>query len=190
MKKIITLVALLLFVHNVFSQAPQKMSYQAVIRNSSNVLVSNTTVGMRISILQGSVFGSAVYVETQTKTTNANGLVSLEIGSGTIVSGIFANINWSTGPYFIKTETDPNGGVNYSITGTTELMSVPYALFAANSTVGPTGPTGPTGPQGAQGIQGPTGPQGTFQNGVNPGDMYYWDGSTWILIPIGTHVKI
>ncbi len=151
MKKIITIVALLLLVHNVFSQAPQKMSYQAVIRNASNVLVSNTTVGMRISILQGSVFGSTVYVETQTKTTNANGLVSLEIGNGTVINGIFANINWGVGPYFIKTETDPSGGVNYSITGTTELMSVPYALFAANSTAGP------TGPQGAQGIQGPKG---------------------------------
>jgi hypothetical protein len=107
------------------------MSYQAVIRNSSNALITSTPVGMQISILQGSSNGTAVYVETQTPSTNANGLVSLEIGTGTIVTGTFAGINWAAGPYFIKTETDPTGGTAYTIAGTNELMSVPYALFSA-----------------------------------------------------------
>lgn len=168
MKKLFVYCALLVLTVPVLAQVPQKMSYQAVIRNASNALLPNTTVGMRISILQGSASGTAVYVETQAPTTNTNGLVSLEIGSGTVVTGTFASISWANGPYFIQTETDPAGGNNYTITGTQELMSVPYALYAANGgTQGPQGPagvqgpSGPTGPQGATGPQGPQGPMGS-----------------------------
>lgn len=132
MKKIITFLVILT-TSILSAQAPQKMSYQAVLRNTSNALISNTLVGMRISILQGSVTGDAVYVETQNPTTNGNGLVSLEIGGGSTVTGMFSTINWANGPFFIKTETDPTGGVNYSITGTTQLLSVPYALYAQSS---------------------------------------------------------
>lgn len=133
MKKIVNLCAAILLAAGVFAQSPNKMSYQAVIRNASNVLVANQSIGMRISILQTSPSGTSVYVETQSTTTNANGLVSVEIGGGTVVSGSFAGINWANGPYFIKTETDPNGGTNYTITGTSQLLSVPYALYAANA---------------------------------------------------------
>jgi len=136
MKKIYSILAGLLLTASVFAQAPQKMSYQAVIRNSSNALITSTPVGMKISILQGSPTGTAVYVETQTPSTNANGLVSLEIGTGTVVFGNFTTIDWAMGPYFIKTETDPTGGTAYTIAGTNELMSVPYALFSANAGVG------------------------------------------------------
>lgn len=122
------------FLQETFAQAPARMSYQAVIRNSSNALVSNHAVGIRISIIQGSIFGASVYVETHNTTSNANGLVSLEIGGGTVVTGNFESINWANGPYFIKTETDPAGGTSYSITGTTQLLSVPYALHAKNVT--------------------------------------------------------
>ena len=132
MKRIITICAAFLMAASVFAQAPQKMSYQAVIRNSSNALVTNQAVGMRISILQGSSTGTALYIETQTPTTNANGLASIEIGGGTVVSGNFSTIDWANGPYFVKTETDPTGGTNYSIMGTSQLMSVPYALFASS----------------------------------------------------------
>lgn len=135
-KKIYSIVAGLLLTTSVFAQAPQKMSYQAVIRNSSNALVTSTPVGMKISVLQGSASGTAVYVETQMPSTNANGLVSLEIGSGTPVTGTFVAINWATGPYFIKTETDPAGGTAYTIVGTNQLTSVPYALYSANASVG------------------------------------------------------
>jgi uncharacterized protein (TIGR02145 family) len=167
MKKLFVLLfALIGFSVRSFAQAPEKLSYQAVIRNAGNGLVSNQTVGMRISILQGSASGSVVYAETQQASTNASGLVTLEIGSGTVVSGSFAAINWTSGPYFIKTETDPEGGSNYSLTGTSQLLSVPYALYAktsGSSTPGPQGPAGPQGPTGAQGPQGPiglTGPAG------------------------------
>ena len=130
MRKIYTILLAILLSVNSSAQAPQKMSYQSVIRNSSNQLVTNHAVGMRISILQGSATGTAVYVETQTPTTNANGLVTIEIGGGTPVTGTFPGVDLSTGTYFIKTETDPEGGTIYTITGTSQILSVPYALYA------------------------------------------------------------
>ncbi|OFX58807.1 MAG: hypothetical protein A2046_05535 [Bacteroidetes bacterium GWA2_30_7] len=130
MKKLFTVLAAVILTASVFAQSPDKMSYQAVIRNLSNNLVTSTAVGMQISILQGSTSGTAVYVETQTPTTNANGLISIEIGAGTVQSGDFTTIDWANGPYFIKTETDIAGGTNYTITGTSQLLSVPYALHA------------------------------------------------------------
>ena len=110
----------------VWAQSPNSMSYQAVVRDASNALVTSQDVGVQISILQGSATGTAVYVETQTPESNANGLISLAIGNGTD----FATIDWSNGPFFIQTETDPTGGTNYTITGTSQLLSVPYALHA------------------------------------------------------------
>ncbi len=130
MKKIYTILVAVLITSTIWAQAPEKMSYQAVVRNSSSQLVTNTSVGMQISILQGSATGTAVYVETQTPTTNANGLITIEIGTGTVVSGDFSTINWANDIYFIKTETDPAGGTNYTITSTSQLLSVPYALHA------------------------------------------------------------
>jgi hypothetical protein len=127
MKRIFSSFSVLWVMWSVLAQAPELMSYQAVIRNSSGDLVTGSNVGVRISILQGSASGTAVYVETQSGTTNGNGLLSLKIGSGSS-SDNFEDINWSDGPYFIKTETDPNGGSNYSISGTTQMLSVPYAL--------------------------------------------------------------
>ena len=135
MKKQLKLAVTILFTFNfglsiLQAQSPEKMSYQAVVRDASNALVTNQTIGMQISILQTTATGTAVYVETQTPSTNANGLVSLEIGTGMVVSGTFATIDWANNTYFIKTETDPTGGTTYTITGTTQLMSVPYALHA------------------------------------------------------------
>ena len=162
MKKIYSIVTGILLTASVLAQAPQKMSYQAVIRNSSNALVTSKVVGMRISILKGSATATASpltdYVETQKPTTNANGLVSLEIGTGTAVTGTFATINWANGPYFIKTETDPTGGTNYTIVGTSELLSVPYALFSGNG----------------------------IQSGTAPGQMNYWNGSAWVTVSPGS----
>jgi hypothetical protein len=169
MKRIISITAALLITLCSWAQSPEKLSYQSVIRNAGNDLVVSTGVGMQISILQGSVSGAAVYVETQTPSTNINGLVSIEIGTGTVVSGAFNLIDWSTGPYFIKTETDPAGGTTYTITGTSQLMSVPYALYAKTSGngAGPAGADGNDGADGANGIDGAvgaTGPQGPQGN--------------------------
>ncbi len=132
-KSALTFAVTLISVISVISglaQSPEKLSYQAVVRDASDNLVTNQSVGMQISILQGSAGGTAVYVETQTPTTNTNGLVTIEIGSGTVVTGDFTTIDWTNGPYFIKTETDLAGGANYTITGTSQLLSVPYALHA------------------------------------------------------------
>ncbi len=133
MKKLYLVITVLILTVNIWAQAPQKMSYQTVIRDASNTLIASTTVGIRISVLQGSASGSAVFVETHAPTTNLNGLASMEIGTGTPVTGTMAGIDWSAGPYFIKTETDPSGGTSYSIIGSTELKSVPYALYADNA---------------------------------------------------------
>ncbi len=130
MKRIFISSLLILIVFNLRAQSPEKMSYQAVIRDANNTLVTNQMVGIQMSILQGSAMGTAVYVETQLPTSNVNGLVSLELGAGTIVSGSFGTIDWSNGPYFVQTETDPTGGTNYTITGTSQLLSVPYALHS------------------------------------------------------------
>jgi hypothetical protein len=121
-----------------FSQAPEKMSYQSVLRGTNNALVTNQNVRVKISLLQGNITGSAAYVEEHNTSTNANGLVSLSIGGGTLISGSFSGIDWANGPYFVKMEADPTGGTNYTISGTTQLLSVPYALHAktAESVVG------------------------------------------------------
>jgi uncharacterized protein (TIGR02145 family) len=112
------------------AQSPEKMSYQAIIRNGSNQLVINSNIGIQVSILQGSITGNGVYIERHFPLTNDNGLISIEIGGGTVVSGSFVSIDWANGPYFIKTETDLNGGSNYTIAGTSQLLSVPFALYA------------------------------------------------------------
>jgi hypothetical protein len=152
MKRIIIVYALLFFTACIFAQAPDKLSYQAVVRNANGELIKNGDVGIRVQILQGSEFGAAVYVETHSTTTNENGLATIEIGGGTIVTGTFATVDWENGPYYIKIETDPTGGNNYTITGTSQLLSVPFALYAKKG--------GTPGPQGLQGIQGPQGDKG------------------------------
>lgn len=133
----------------VVAQSPQKMSYQCVVRNAGNSLVANLPVGIRISILQGSSTGTSVYTETHLVNTNVNGLAAIEIGGGSAVSGTFSLISWANGPYFVKSETDPNGGTNYSIAAVNQLLSVPYALYAVTS--------GTAGSQNAWSLTGNTG---------------------------------
>ncbi|WP_298118418.1 tail fiber domain-containing protein [Flavobacterium sp.] len=133
MKNIITLLLFCFFTSIALAQAPNKMSFQSVVRDGSGNLVANSNVGIKISILQTSASGTVVFSESHTVLTNANGLATLEIGNGTNISGTIAGINWATGPYFLKVESDPTGGTSYTISGTSELLSVPYALYAANS---------------------------------------------------------
>lgn len=132
MKRLFAVLAVVLLSATMWAQnPPQKMSYQAVIRDADRKLVI-TQVGMRISILQGSETGTPSYVETQTPMPNANGLVSIEIGTGTTTDD-FSAINWANGPYYIKTEIDPDnsdGLTDYTIFGTSQILSVPYAMYA------------------------------------------------------------
>ena len=180
MKKIYTLVSAVLLSVSLWAQAPQKMSYQAVIRGANNTLVIEKTVGVRISILQGNETGSSVYSELHTPTTNSNGLASLSIGGGKNTTGDFAKIDWSKGPYFVKTETDVAGGTNYQLTAVSELMSVPYALYAANSQPGPKGDKGEPGNQGIQGQKGDT-PQIKVSVSLT-GDTLKFDNGNFVLI--------
>jgi len=133
MKKIIQLCFAILFVSVLNAQSPGKFNYQAVVRNAANQLVTGSPVGVRVAILKGSTTGSAVYLETHIPISNANGLVSMEVGGGTLVNGNFSTIDWSNGPYFIKSEFDPTGGTNYTISNTAQLLSVPYALHASTA---------------------------------------------------------
>jgi hypothetical protein len=130
MKKI-QLVLIVLISIVTFAQAPESMSYQAVVRDVNDALITNQIVGMQLSILKSG--GGDVYIETQTPMTNANGLVTLEIGTGTIQFGSFTDIPWDSASLDIKVETDLAGGTNYTITGQSQLVSVPYALYAKSS---------------------------------------------------------
>jgi hypothetical protein len=132
MKKLFTLIMVIFITLSAFSQSPEKMSYQCVVRNPSGVLITNQSVGIKISILQGTPSGTVIYSETYSPNpqTNANGLVTVEIGGGFPITGTFSSINWGSGVYFLKTETDPAGGTSYTITGTSQLLSVPYALYS------------------------------------------------------------
>ena len=129
MKKLYTLFVAVLLTAVTFGQSPEKMSYQAILRAADGTLVVEQLVGMQISILQGGANGTAVYTETQTPTTNTNGLVTLELGTGATADD-FSSIDWSNDTYFVKTETDLMGGTNFTLSGTSALLSVPYALYA------------------------------------------------------------
>jgi hypothetical protein len=161
---------LLLFISNTsLAQAPQRMSYQMVVRNNAGNLVTSSNVSARMSVLQGSATGIIVFQEDHSISTNANGLATLELGGGQLVAGSFSAINWALGPYFIKSEVDPTGGSNYSISHIAQLLSVPYALYAenaGNSVPGPQGPAGADGAPGPQGPQGEPGPQGPAGTGI------------------------
>ncbi|HLU86944.1 MAG TPA: hypothetical protein VKZ44_04250 [Taishania sp.] len=164
--KLSSFLGLLLFSGYLLSQAPQNFTYQSVIRDAANSLVVNNSVGTKISILQGTTNGNVVYSETHTASTNSNGLLSLVIGAGTVQSGSFSSVDWSNGPYYLKIETDINGGTNYTLTGTQQLVSVPYALYAETAGTALNGSVGPQGPQGPVGDTGPAGTTGQAANTV------------------------
>jgi hypothetical protein len=159
--------AILMFI-SLRAQVPQGLNYQAVARDSIGKLLSNHNLSVRISILNDSGTGAVLYSETHTATTNMFGLFSIIIGQGSPITGTFSAIDWAIGSKWQKTELDIHNNNNYILMGISQLMSVPYALFAATSgTPGPTGPsgliglTGPTGPVGVTGLVGATGPTGT-----------------------------
>lgn len=131
-KLILSFVAILSIAMTSFGQAPEGFKYQAVVRDASNAILSNQAVGVRLTIQQGSIGGTAVYTEEFSATTNAYGLVNLEIGTGTTTDD-FSAINWAMGPYFFETAIDATGGTSYTVMGTSQLMSVPYALYAKSA---------------------------------------------------------
>ena len=133
----ITLLSLSLFLtlscSKLMAQMPQGFKYQTVVRNSSGLAIANQNMSFRLSILAGSAQGTAVYVETQTEQTSPLGIASFMVGSGTAITGSFSLINWASGNFYLQIELDPSGGTNYALMGTSQLLSVPYALYAQSS---------------------------------------------------------
>ena len=164
---------------NIYGQVPQAFKYQVVVRDSSGNSVTSETVYFRISILKGVALDTVVYSEEQQTQSNKYGLASLNIGMGTNQQGKIDSINWSAGTYFIKIEFTETSGGTYQVMGTSQLLSVPYALYAEKANVpgivGPTGVQGIEGIQGIQGAKGDTGLQGA--TGVT-GDTRY-SRSNW-----------
>ena len=156
MKKLYFLLLSISLTLSAWAQAPEKMSYQAVVKDASSGLVTNQKIGMQMSILQGAE-GTAVYVETHQPTTNSNGLVSISVGMGAPTSGIFTDIDWSKGPYFLQTEIDPAGGTSYTISGKSEMKSLPYAFHATTAENG-------------------------LKAGTAKGQIMYWDGDVWVML--------
>ncbi len=133
MKKIAAFAFFIFTAFLCFAQAPQSFRYQAVVRYQDGTIVQNQMVSLRISILAESPIGNTVYSEWHRIATNEFGIANIKVGEGTIISGIFNQINWGATSYFLKTELDVSGNENYSFIGTTELLSVPYALYAENA---------------------------------------------------------
>lgn len=188
--------AVLFITGQVMAQVPQAFNYQAVARDASGTILANQTIGLQLSLHQGSSSGTIVYTETHSATTNQFGLFTVSIGQGTPVTGTFSTIDWSTGNYWLQVQMDPAGGTSYTNMGTDQLLTVPYAMYANNAgtsgATGPTGPTGaagavgatgaagPTGAAGAVGATGATGPTGTFGIVGTTGQTLRHDGTNWV----------
>jgi len=139
------IVLFLLFKLSVISQTiPQKMNYQAVARNSSGSVISNQGLSIKSEIL-GNDQNTVLYSESHSVVTNQLGLFSVQIGSGTPVSGIFSNIDWSSGNKYIRTSIDLTGGNNFQIIGTSQLLSVPFSFYSEKAGQLSTGTSGSSG---------------------------------------------
>lgn len=172
---------LLLLTLSALAQSPHLINYQAVVRNSSGLPVTNNSnIKMRFTIHDAIPTGALVFQEVATLASNPFGLVTYAIGS----SGTLASVNWGSGAKYLQVELDINGGTNYTDMGTTQLLSVPYALYAETTgtpgLVGATGNTGLQGVTGATGATGNTGATGFLQNGAAAGNTPYWDGTNWV----------
>ena len=172
MKLPLLLLAIICGTLTMFAQAPQQMNYQAVVRNAGGQIVANgTSIKLKFTIHDITSTGTVVFTETQNTTVNQVGLVNVQIGSINNLSVV----DWSSGAKYLQVETDINNTGTFTDMGTAQLISVPYALFAANSVAGPAGATGargvtgligPTGPAGSTGVQGPAGTTGAGATGA------------------------
>jgi hypothetical protein len=169
---------LLLTVFMAVAQAPEMFKYQTVIRNNSGEVLKNQNVALRISILQGSATGTSVFSETHKKTTNEFGLINLEIGSGTLVAGTMATIDWSKGSYFVKVELDANSGSNFTMMGSSQLLSVPYALYSEKSGDGFSGSFNDLKDKPIL---------VSVTNAPVAGDILFYNGTTWELLSKGAN---
>jgi len=163
MKKLLFTFCCMVATFEAISQAPQRFSFQAVVRDANQNLIVSSSIGVKVAIHQNAADGTIVYEElfNPNPVTNANGLLTLEIGGGIAISGNFASINWGAGSYYLEAMIDPTGQTDYTLNTTSQLLSVPYALHAANAGGGDL-------PQGTQ-----------------PGDLLQWNGTEWEILPLG-----
>lgn len=149
------------------AQVPQLINYQGVARMTTGTVIADQGIGLRLSILSGTINGTPIYVETHATATNAFGLFNVQVGNGSVTSGSMTSIDWSTNTYFLKVELDDEGGNNYTLMGTQQLVSVPYALHAKNSSSTQSlnnYPVATTPPQAGQILQ--------------------WDGNSWLPVTL------
>ena len=168
MKKLLYILAIAfcqLAVFNCFAQAPNAIPYQGVARNATGNILASQPISLRVSIHDITANGTVVFSETHSAATSALGLFNINIGSGTAITGTLAAVNWGSGAKFMQVEMDATGNTSYTDMGTTQLNSVPYALYAEKANVpGVPGPQGPAGNNGAPGVTGPQGPAGNDGN--------------------------
>jgi uncharacterized protein (TIGR02145 family) len=150
------------FLHHIYSQTPYSIPYQAIIRNAFGNIISSQPVKLRFSIHDSIASGSIVFSETHTLSTNGQGLVNINIGQGSVQTGAFVSINWGKNAKFIQIELDAQNNNTFIDLGTTQLMSVPYALYANNG----------------------------IKNGNTKGQIMYWNDSTWVLLSPGTQGQV
>ncbi len=165
-KSFLFLVAIALSLSFAWAQlVPQALNYQAVARDAAGTIMPNRTIGIKFNVLQGAPNGPVQYSETQATTTNQFGLFSLKVGRGTPVTGTFSAVPWTNANQWLQVEMDPNGGTNFFLMGTSELLSVPYALYAERV-----------------GIVNLALDDLTDVNtiGVQPGQILSWNGSSWV----------
>ena len=143
------------------AQTPKTISYQGVARNATGQPIPNQPIKIKLSLLETATSTNSLYTETHTLSTTAQGLFAVQIGAGTVLGGTYLTLDWSNGPKFVKTEIDPIGGDNFTLTSTNPLNAVPFALYAQSGTPGPQGPAGATGAQGPIGLTGPAGATGS-----------------------------
>lgn len=145
------------------AQVPQSINYQTVVRSAAGTVMANTSMAVKMDIHSGNSNGQVIYSETSNVVTNQYGLFTHAIGTGTPTSGVFSDIPWQDGNFWLEVSTNAGGSGLVSM-GSAQLLSVPFALYAqnagSNSVTGPTGPQGPSGINGSTGLVGATGPQG------------------------------
>ncbi len=172
---------------SIYAQVPMKFSYQAVARNSAGTPLSNSTIGIRVALLDGGPSGNAVYMETHTVISNPYGVFSLQVGGGNVELGTMATVAWGTGNIWLKIEMDPAGGNNYTSMGSTQLLSVPYAMYSGTALNG--GGSGGSGDNwGTQtvitnmslsGNGTGSSPLGLSQQNATNGQVLKWNGTAW-----------
>lgn len=190
-RKILSTVFILLCSILTLAQVPEKINYQAVLRDTQGNVMANVPVDLTVSIVQDSVNGMVVYSEGHQAQTNGSGLVNLQIGCGTVLSGNFAEIDWASEKFFIRLESESLAKNRNSLLGTTQLLSVPYALHAKGATNVDDADADPENELQVISISSDTiflsnGGFAVLPGGYNPGDMRYWDGAQWNIVPAGS----